>query len=140
MLQEALRYKLVYPSSSQEKKRKTQRGVKSKYNETMGALAYQWKENNVDLTDASATTNRLGITRGQQDEPYIYTVVVTNETDGCSTTSDPYYVYVNDSVIVEVTSTVDSICVGGEVTFTANLGDYNSNIFLFGNSNCVRYF
>ena len=73
------------------------------YNETMGALAYQWKENNVDLTDASATTNRLGITRGQQDEPYIYTVVVTNETDGCSTTSDPYYVYVNDSVMVELT-------------------------------------
>ena len=101
------------------------------YNETMGALAYQWKENNVDLTDASATTNRLGITRGQQDEPYIYTVVVTNETDGCSTTSDPYYVYVNDSVIVEVTSTVDSICVGGEVTFTANLGDYNSNNIVY---------
>ena len=65
-----------------------------------------------------------------RDEPYIFTVTVYNER-GCSVTSDPYYVYVNDSVRVEVTHSVDSICPGGEVTFTANLVDYNADNLVY---------
>ena len=93
--------------------------------EHMGTLTYQWRLGNADITGQTTTT--LTDNQPAADEPYIYTIVATNSTTGCSVTSDPYYVYVNNDVTVEVTSSVDSLCQGGEVTFTANLGDYNAS-------------
>ena len=46
--------------------------------------------------------------------------------NGCRSISEPYAVYVNSEIIVEVTASDDTICAGGEVILTANLGDYNS--------------
>lgn len=94
------------------------------YDEVMGELTYQWRLNNADIAGQQTTT--LNDSREAADEPYIYTIVATNATTGCSVTSEPYYVYVNSDVIVEVTATDTIICAGGEVTLTANLGDYNA--------------
>ena len=91
--------------------------------EAIAGFQYEWRESNNVIT--TATTDTLEEYRPFRDEPYIYTVVATNSR-GCNIMSAPYAVYVNDSIIVEVTHTADSICPGGEVTLTANIGDYNS--------------
>src|SRR5574344_887467 len=89
----------------------------------VGTYSYQWRLFNSDLIAATLPT--YSNMYASNDNPYIFTVVVTNE-NGCSTDSDPFYVYVNDTILVEVTSSEDSICAGGEVTLTANIGDYNA--------------
>ena len=60
-----------------------------------------------------------------QDHPYIFTVNATNA-NGCVATSDPYYVYVADTIFVAVTLDYDSVCPGGEVTAIAHLGNYHT--------------
>ncbi|HQQ20291.1 MAG TPA: hypothetical protein PK471_00100, partial [Bacteroidales bacterium] len=84
-------------------------------------LTYDWRLFNTSL---GITTQDLSITRPASDNPYIFTVVVTNEY-GCQAVSDPYYVYVNANPTVVVTATESTICEGGSTTLTANLGDYN---------------
>ena len=58
-----------------------------------------------------------------QDHPYIFTVNATNA-NGCVASSEPYYVYVADTIFVAVTLDYDSVCPGGEVTAIAHLGNY----------------
>ncbi|MCK9339580.1 MAG: hypothetical protein M0P38_06275, partial [Bacteroidales bacterium] len=94
----------------------------------VGTYSYQWRLFNSDLI--SATLPTYSNMYASNDNPYIFTVLVTNE-NGCSTESDPFYVYVNDTILVEVTSTEDTICAGGEVTLTANLGNYNANNLIY---------
>jgi hypothetical protein len=73
------------------------------------------------------------------DNPYIFTVVVTNA-NGCQKESAPFYVYVNTAPVVQVTSTETLICEGGEVTMTTNLADYNSpNLVINGIQSCNIY-
>ena len=81
-------------------------------------LRYQWYESNRMLENETSDTLRL--TEGFRDEPYLYTVKIYNDR-GCTTMSEPYAVYVNDTILVEVTSSVDTICAGADVTLTANL-------------------
>ena len=66
----------------------------------------------------------LNATLKSQDHPYIFTAFTTND-NGCVAESDPYYVYVGDTIHVAVTLDYDTVCQGGEVTATAHLGDYN---------------
>ena len=94
-------------------------------NDYMGAeLTYTWLLYNDTIRDAATAHDTIIDVRGPQDYAYIYTVVVDNP-NGCRVESAPYYVYVNDTIVVEVTATENHICEGGEVTLTANLGDYN---------------
>ena len=86
-------------------------------------LSFQWRLSNADIAGANGTTYTH--TYPDSVNPYIFTVVVTNEY-GCTTESVPFYQYVNSNPEVVVTATDTNICVGGEVTLTANLGDYNS--------------
>ena len=67
---------------------------------------------------------------GAQDHPYIFTLSITND-NGCIATSDPYYVYVGDTVAVAVTIDHDTICEGGLVTATAHLGNYNMDNLVY---------
>ncbi len=60
-----------------------------------------------------------------QDHPYIFTVNAKNA-NGCVASSDPYYVYVADTIFVAVTLDYDSVCPGGEVTALAHLGNYHT--------------
>ena len=60
-----------------------------------------------------------------QDHPYIFTVNAKNA-NGCVVSSDPYYVYVADTIFVAVTLDYDSVCPGGEVTAIAHLGNYHT--------------
>ncbi len=96
-------------------------------NDYMNAeLTYTWLLYNDTIRDASTTQDTIVDVRGPQDYAYVYTVVVDNP-HGCRVESAPYYVYVNDTIVVEVTSTEDTICTDGVVTLTANLGDYNDS-------------
>jgi len=58
-------------------------------------------------------------------EPYMFTVEVTRG-DGCSAMSEPFYVYVHELPVVNVTADYETVCEGGSVTLTANLNDYNT--------------
>ena len=60
------------------------------------------------------------------DQPYVFTVRVTRD-NGCTTLSDPFYVYVHEKPVVNITATDEAVCEGGEVTLTANLDDYNTS-------------
>ena len=61
-----------------------------------------------------------------QDYPYVYTVVITTP-EGCRVESDPYFVYVNDTIKVVTTVDYDTVCANGEVTLTAHLGNWNAD-------------
>ena len=61
-----------------------------------------------------------------QDYPYVYTVVVTTP-EGCRIESDPYFVYVNDTISVVTTVDYDSVCSEGMITATAHLGNWNAD-------------
>jgi len=87
------------------------------------AFTYQWRLFNADI--AGATSPSYSHVYADTNNPYIFTVLVTN-TNGCQKESEPFYVYVNTAPVVEVTSTETTICIGGEVTMTTNLADYNS--------------
>ena len=90
-------------------------------NNTM--FTYQWRVFNANI--AGATTDTLMRVQNSSTNPYIYTVAITNEI-GCQVISAPFNVYVNAKPTVFITSTEDTICKGGQVTLTANLGDYNA--------------
>jgi hypothetical protein len=90
-------------------------------------MTYEWRLFNQTL---GITTPALDITRPASDNPYIFTVVVTNQY-GCQVTSAPYNVYVNANPVVQVTATEAIICNGGTTTLTANLGDYNVNNLVY---------
>jgi len=61
-----------------------------------------------------------------QDFPYVFTLVVTTP-EGCQVESDPYFVYVGDSIQVVATVDYDSVCAEGMITATAHLGNWNLN-------------
>ena len=101
-----------------------------------GTLGYTWRLNNTDLSTSSsdvltANDTLVMVAGDRADEAYVYTVTAEMPGTGCRVTSEPYYVYVHDTVLVEVTSTVDTLCAGGEVTFTANLGDNNATNIVY---------
>jgi len=95
--------------------------VNDEYNNP--ALSYQWRLFNADIVGATNPTYTQ--LYADTNNPYIFTVLVTN-TNGCQRESAPFYVYVNTAPVVQVTSTETLVCVGGEVTMTTNLADYNS--------------
>ena len=91
-------------------------------------LNYQWYENDTILT--GETSKVLTLTRDYREYPYSFSVMVSN-TLGCYDVSEPFLVYVNDSIVVNVTATEDTICVGGEVTMTAHLNDWNADQLVY---------
>ena len=91
-------------------------------------VTYQWFEND---TPISGETNQvLDLTKPYREYPYSFSVQVANEV-GCTTMSEPFLVYVNDSIVVNVTATENTICVGGEVTMTAHLNDWNADQIVY---------
>jgi hypothetical protein len=94
---------------------------------TNTGMTYEWRLFNQTI---EGTTAELTISKPASDNPYTFTVLVTNQY-GCQVESAPFDVYVNAAPIVEVTATESTICVGGTTTLTANLGDYNVNNLVF---------
>ena len=124
-------------------------------NDTVGSMnyTYEWRLYNYSLEDitnnniasgssgasnyinnGNTTFNVSGSTDpwltvfdvNAQDYPYVYTVVVTTP-EGCRVESDPYFVYVNDSISVVTTVDYDSVCAEGMITATAHLGNWNAD-------------
>ena len=96
------------------------------------SYSFTWYEDNAEITDGTlsgAHNDTIKITRPYRDYEYSFAVELVNDY-GC-TTRDEATVYVNDNPIVHATVTEDSICIGGEITLTANLDDYNANMLEF---------
>ena len=91
-------------------------------------VTFQWYENDVAIAGENAAT--FETTKEYREYPYSFSVEVTNEV-GCTVMSEPFLVYVNDSIVVNVTATEDTICVGGEVTMTAHLNDWNADQLVY---------
>ncbi len=62
--------------------------------------------------------------------PSVVTVVAT--TSGCSATSSPVAVTINDTPVVSITTSQNTICSGTTVTFTATAGYSNYKFYLRG--------
>ena len=91
-------------------------------------VTFQWYEND---TPISGDTNQvLDLTKPYREYPYSFSVQVSNEV-GCTVMSEPFLVYVNDSIVVNVTATENTICEGGEVTMTAHLNDWNADQIVY---------
>ena len=82
---------------------------------------YEWRLFNTTL---GFTTNELDTVLEPNDEPYLFTVIVRNE-NGCTTTSDVFDVTVHQPVVVTAHTSETDVCVGGQVTVSAHLDNYN---------------
>ena len=91
-------------------------------------VTFQWYENDVAI--AGEDTATFETTKEYREYPYSFSVEVTNEV-GCTVMSEPFLVYVNDSIVVNVTATENTICEGGEVTMTAHLNDWNADQVIY---------
>ena len=92
-------------------------------------LTYQWRLANADILLATSSTY-TGTSYAASDNPYVFTVMVSN-TNGCQRESSPFYLYINSNPTIVVTSTENTICNGGEVILTANLGDANATSLIY---------
>ena len=96
----------------------------------IGALpvSYQWYENDTPISDEENSV--LDLTKPYREYPYSFSVQVSNAV-GCTVMSEPFLVYVNDDIVVNVTATENTICEGGEVTMTAHLNDWNADQIVY---------
>ncbi|HPT52198.1 MAG TPA: T9SS type A sorting domain-containing protein, partial [Bacteroidales bacterium] len=92
-------------------------------NALVDGYTYEWRLFNATLNGFTTTT--LDTVLDPSDNPYIFTILVHNA-NGCSTVSEPFYVYVNEAPEVTVTAAEVDYCVGGQTELVAHLGDYNS--------------
>ena len=87
---------------------------------------YSWRMDNAAVTGSA---NTYSTTLALRDNPYIFTVQITNEATGCTATSEEFPVYVDTLGNISVSASDTAICKGGEVTLTSNfLGSNNSDI------------
>ena len=94
--------------------------------------SFTWYEDNQVLADGTmmgSHNDSIKLTRPYRDYPYSFSVELVNEY-GC-TTRDEALIHVNDNPIVHATVTENNICIGGEITLTANLDDYNADMLEF---------
>ena len=87
------------------------------------AIEYKWLEDNAVF--ATTTENTVSLTKPYRDYPYSFAVQIVNEY-ACTATSEAQ-VYVNANPVVNTTVTENNICVGGEITMTLNLNDWNAD-------------
>ena len=84
-----------------------------------GTYTFAWREDNVETGVSDRTFSK---NKPYRQYPYEYTVVVTGP-NGCSVVSDPYLVYVNDTVVVGIQASTKKVCAGEEVVLTAAVQD-----------------
>ena len=87
------------------------------------AIEYKWLEDNHVF--ATTTDSTIALTKPYRDYPYSFAVQIVNEY-ACTATSEAQ-VYVNANPVVNTTVTENNICVGGEITMTLNLNDWNAD-------------
>ena len=90
-------------------------------------VTYRWFENNEQI--AETTENTYSMHKAYRDYPYSFSVKLSNDY-GCIAESSAL-VYVNDAPVVNITATETNVCVGGEVTLTASLNDWNADMLTF---------
>ena len=90
-------------------------------------VSYLWFEDNDTITTTSANT--LTLTKPYRDYPYSFSVMLVNDY-GCQSIAEAQ-VSVNDTPVVNITATEYNICVGGEITLSATLNDWNADMLTF---------
>ncbi len=91
--------------------------------------SFTWFEDNAaiaetDIVSVSEIGNVIVLTKEYRDYPYNFSVSLVNEY-GCQAVAEAQ-VYVDDNPVVNITATETEICVGGEITLTANLNNWNT--------------
>jgi hypothetical protein len=89
-------------------------------------VSYKWFEDNVLIAETEGDT--LELFRDYRTYPYNFKVELQN-TYGCVSVGTAT-VYVNDSIIVNITSDTN-VCNGGEITLTASLDDWNADMLTY---------
>ena len=85
-----------------------------------GNIDYLWRVDGVDSTTGANFTATLE----QRDYPYELTVVL-NKGTACEVVSAPFNVLIGNKATAAVSASDTIVCLGGDVTLTAHLGDYN---------------
>jgi len=102
--------------------------------DTVGILSYTWYESGEERVIDPLLVGPSGQFYAEywppRYEPYMFTVEVTRG-NGCTSFSDPFYVYVHELPVVNITASEQTICEGGCVTLDANLNDYNTDNIIF---------
>ena len=96
-------------------------------NDTIAGVTYtySWRMDNASVGTGKTYSTALAL----RDNPYIFTVQITNEATGCTATSDEFPVYVDSLGNITVSASDTAICKGGEVTLTSTfLGSSNNDI------------
>ncbi len=89
--------------------------------------SFTWYEDNAALDSTFATgehKDTITLTRPYRDYPYNFSVVLVNEY-GCQATAEAT-IYVDTVPVINIQVTENEICVGGEITLTANLNNWNT--------------
>ena len=96
-------------------------------NPTMEGVSYRWFEDNVEI--AVTEENTYSLHKDYRFEPYHFAVELINDY-GCSSV-DEAIVSVNDAPVVNITVSDTVLCVGGEITLTASLNDWNATDLVY---------
>lgn len=94
---------------------------------TNETFTYRWFEDNVEID--TVTGNTLTTTKPFSENAYNFSVMLVNNI-ACSAVAEAH-VMVNAAPVVNIASTEYDICVGGEITLTASLNDWNADMLTF---------
>ena len=100
-------------------------------NPEIEGAAFRWLEDNVEMDPETYTAegNTISFHKDYRYDPYSFSVEFVNEL-GCTSVGEAL-VYVNDAPVVNITVSDTVLCVGGEVTLTAALNDWNAEDLVY---------
>jgi len=94
---------------------------------------FTWFENNIEMSDDSA----VFIVENRPPGTYIYVVAVTQY--GYTQRSTPIAVTVKDTMVVGISTSEDTICEGGNITFTTNISPADNYTYSWSFDNGVTF-
>ena len=100
-------------------------------NPVMEGATFRWLEDNVEMDPETYTAdgNTITLHKDYRYDPYNFSVEFVNEL-GCTSVGQAL-VYVNEAPVVNITVSDTVLCVGGEITLTASLNDWNATDLVY---------
>jgi len=107
-------------------------------------VTYQWFENGTPVgTEPTQVVNTA-----PSAYPYVYTVLITDYESGCQVLSEPHTVYVTAYATIPVTTNTNQICIGTEITLTADVVGltnmtfkwFMDDVIILGEYSSILYF
>ena len=100
-------------------------------NPVMEGATFRWLEDNLEMDPETYTAegNTITLHKDYRFDPYNFSVEYVNEL-GCTSVGQAL-VYVNEAPVVNITVSDTVLCVGGEITLTASLNDWNATDLVY---------